>query len=165
MAGHVSKSTTRLTKRNVEQVQVTAKPVFVWDSELRGFGVRVEPTGTRTFILRYRLRGAGPSGPKRFLTIGRYGPLTVDQAREQAKAVLGAVTLGNDPADELSRTKTESTFAAVAELFLTEHIKAKRKDGTYADYASLLRVHALPSLASRKLTDITRGIWPDCMLA
>ncbi|WP_319932892.1 tyrosine-type recombinase/integrase [Lichenihabitans sp. Uapishka_5] len=147
----------RLTKRIVDQAQAGPKPSFVWDSELRGFGLRIEPTGTKSFMLRYRTRDAGPSGPKRFFTIGRFGPLTVDQAREQAKAVLGAVSLGQDPAADLTRDRAEQTFGSVAELFLAEHVRLKRKAGTHADYESLLRLYALPTLGKRKLTDVTRG--------
>lgn len=120
----------KLTKRVVDQVLPEAKPVFVWDNELRGFGLRVEPTGTKTFVLRYRLRHLGPSGPKRFLTVGRYRPLTVDQAREQAKATLGAVSLGQDPAAQLAKSKAEATFAATVDLFLAEHVAKKRKATT-----------------------------------
>ena len=146
-----------MTKRVVDRLQPAAKPVFIWDAELRGFGLRVEPTATKTFLLRYRLRNAGATGPKRFFTIGRYGPLSVEQARDQAKAVLGAVSLGKDPAADLKRSRDEHSFAAVTELFLSEHVRLKRKAGTYEDYASLLRLYALPSLGKRKITEVTRA--------
>ena len=146
----------RLTKRLVDQAVPGPKAAFIWDAELRGFGVRVEPTGTKTFVLRYRVRHLGPTGPKRFFTIGRYGPLTVDQAREEAKKVLGAVSLGRDPAAELAQDKADHTFAAMVELFLTEHVRKKRKPATSADYESLLRSHAIPVLGTRKLKDVGR---------
>ncbi len=144
----------RITKRVVDQTQPGSKPIFVWDGELRGFGLRVEPTGTKTFVLRYRLRHLGPSGPKRFFTVGRYGPLTVDQAREQAKSLLGAVSLGQDPAAQLTKHKAEGTFGTTVDLFLTEHIAKKRKATTGADYGSLLRRYALPVFGQRKLASI-----------
>lgn len=147
----------RLTKRMVDQLMPQSRPAFLWDNELRGFGVRVEPTGTKTFVLRYRLRHLGPTGPKRFFTVGRYGPLTVDQARDHAKAVLAEVTQGRDPAASLAKSKVELTFAAAVELFLTEHVRKKRKASTSADYESLLRNYALPVLGDRKLTEVGRG--------
>ena len=152
-----SGSAVRLTKRVVDGITPTSKPSFIWDNELRGFGVRVEPTGTKTFVLRYRLRHLGPTGPKRFLTIGRFGHLTVEQAREQAKAVLGAVSLGRDPAAELARDKAEHTFSTAVELFLTEHVRKKRKPATSADYESLLKSYAIPLVGSRKLTEVGRA--------
>ena len=147
----------RLSKRVVDQVLPSAKPVFVWDAELRGFGLRVEPTGTKTFVLRYRIRHLGASGPKRFLTVGRYGPLTVDQAREHAKGTLGAISLGHDPAGQLATSKAETTFSATVELFLEEHVGKKRKATTEADYGALLRNYAVPALGQRKLSAVTRA--------
>ena len=148
--------TVRLSKRVVDQAISGLKPSFVWDNELRGFGLRVEPTGTKSFVLRYRLRHLGPTGPKRFVTIGRYGHVTVDQAREQAKAVLGAVSLGRDPAAEQAKDKAEHTLGKTIGLFLDEHVRKRRKPGTAVNYASLLNRYALPALGHRKLTDLTR---------
>ncbi len=150
-------SSTRLTKRVVEQTLAGPKPRFVWDSELRGFGVRVEPTGTKTFVLRYRPRASGPSGPKRFLTIGRFGVLTADQARDKARSTLGTISMGHDPADEVATKKNELTFKTVVELFLKDHVAKKRKPRTYEDYESLLTLHALPLLGTRKISEITRA--------
>jgi Arm domain-containing DNA-binding protein len=57
--------------------------VEVWDSKLPGFGVRVSPSGTKSFILLYRFRGL----PCR-LTLGRYPVLGLGEARELAKEAL-----------------------------------------------------------------------------
>ena len=65
-------------------------------SELAGFGLRVEPTGRKTFIARYRA-GGGRSGTLRQATIGRYGTLTPDHARMLARKTLGAAASGSDP--------------------------------------------------------------------
>ena len=76
-----------------------AQPNFeryvVWDSTLKGLGLRVEPSGTKTFLVRYRI-----SGRKRFLAIGRFGHLTPEQARGLAQAVLADVRHGRDPVEE-----------------------------------------------------------------
>jgi integrase len=103
------------------------------------------------------MRQLGPKAPKRFLTIGRYGPLTVDQAREEARAKLGQVHLGRDPAADLAKSKTELTFTAAVDLFLAEHVGKKRKDRTLVEYRALLRTYAVPVFGERKLTDVGRG--------
>jgi hypothetical protein len=54
-------------------------------------------------MLRYRPAGTGRGGAKRFLKIGRYGPLTPNQARIEAKKLLGQIAAGRDPAAELAR--------------------------------------------------------------
>src|SRR5688572_14438899 len=86
----------RLTKRFVDGLTPADADVFWWDTDLRGFAVRVWPSGQKTFLLRYRNR----EGRARKLTLGRYGPLTVDQAREMARARLGEVAQGSDPAEQ-----------------------------------------------------------------
>ncbi|HVW57830.1 MAG TPA: Arm DNA-binding domain-containing protein, partial [Rhizobiaceae bacterium] len=71
-------SSIRLTKTVVEKAVKRDARYDLWDLELAGFGVRVEKSGTKTFIVRYRVDGGGRSAPRRFLVIGRYGTLTVE---------------------------------------------------------------------------------------
>ena len=74
---------TRLTKRTVEALKSNReRDTFLWDSELRGFGVRVNPSGTKTFIIQYRNQEART----RRCVIGQYGVLTVEQARDLIRA-------------------------------------------------------------------------------
>src|SRR5271170_6598086 len=83
------RATGKITKRAIDQAEPGPQSQFIWDGELRGFGARIDPTGTKTFFVRYRPKGLGASGPRRFMTIGRYGTLTVDAARNRAKEILG----------------------------------------------------------------------------
>ena len=60
----------RLKQRTIEALQPRSGEQFVtWDSEIRGFGVRVSPAGTKAFIVKYRL----PTGRVRWATIDRVG--------------------------------------------------------------------------------------------
>lgn len=59
----------RLTKRTLDALRPAADDYFVWDDELKGFGVRVSPKDAKTFLVRYR---AG--GRQRRVNVGRYGP-------------------------------------------------------------------------------------------
>src|SRR5690349_16345433 len=81
----------KLTKKTIDSAVAASGRRDVWDSVLPGFGVRISMAGTRTFILRYRPKGGGRAAPKRFMTLGRYGPLTVEEARTRARRILGAV--------------------------------------------------------------------------
>jgi hypothetical protein len=74
----------------VEKAATTGKRYHVWDGKLSGFGLRVEASGTKTFVIRYRADGGGRNAPERFMTVGRFNPLTVDQARAQATKLLVA---------------------------------------------------------------------------
>ena len=87
-----------ITKRVVDSSQPTDRRYYVWDSDLAGFGLRVETSGAKTFIVRYRADGGGRSAAQRFVTVGRFGKLTAEQARKQAKTILGSVATGEDPA-------------------------------------------------------------------
>jgi hypothetical protein len=155
--GGRARATVRLTKRAVDQAKPLAKPYFVWDGELRGFGVRIDPGGAKTFAVRYRPKGQGASAPKRFITVGRYGALTVDEARNRAKEIFGAVATGADPAADFALRRAAFTFKEIADLFLKEHIEPKRKISTAQSYELLLNTYAIPALGNRKAEAVTRA--------
>src|SRR5216683_761973 len=84
-----------LTKRYVDSLKPAAKSVLAFDASLAGFGIRVMPSGHRSYFVQYRNK----HGRSRWFTIGAHGPMTVDEARKIAKDVLHAVAEGKDPAD------------------------------------------------------------------
>ena len=145
----------KLTKRIIEGTAPSSARQILWDTELRGFGIRIEPTGTRTFIVRFRPKGTGRAGPKRFVVLGRFGALTLDQARTMAKAVLGRVAQGEDPTNARDDAKGAPTLASLSDRFLTEHILPKKKASTAALYGHYLRKLILPILGSKKVGEIT----------
>ena len=142
-------SLSKLTKRTVDGAAPRPGRYFVWDTELRGFGLRVAESGTKTYIVRYRPRGIGRGAPKRFVVLGRHGPITPDEARSKAKALLGAVASGQDPAKDQTRSVEAVTVAALVDLFIEEHVKPKRKARTAGDYAAVLKGHLVPHLGKR----------------
>jgi hypothetical protein len=156
-SGGANRAIVRLTKRAIDQAKPLPKPYFVWDGELKGFGARIDPGGAKTFAVRYRPKSHGASAPKRFVTIGRYGALTVDEARNRAKEILGAVATGADPAADLALRRAASTFKEIADLFLKEHAEPKRKFSTAQSYESLLNAYAIPALGNRKAEAVTRA--------
>lgn len=88
-------SSAKLTKGYVDRIQPGMKDAFHWDTEVRGFGVRVTPTGKLTFIVQGRIDRADT--PTARITIGPYGVFTVDQARMAARELLRAMWQGIDP--------------------------------------------------------------------
>ena len=124
---------------------------IVWDDKLKGFGVIVYPTGLKTYVAQYR-----KDGRSHRVVIGKHGRLTPDESRKEAKALLGDVEKGANPAFE-RRTKREApTLDKVAEGFLA-YAFAKKKTGTARGYDNALRLHILPQLGTKRLTKITHA--------
>ena len=87
----------QITKRLIDASKPKATEYFVWDGALAGFGVRVQPSGVMSYVVKYRA-GSGRGAPTRRLTLGKVGTLTPDEARTLAKKTLGSVAHGADPA-------------------------------------------------------------------
>jgi len=146
----------KLTKRAVEALQKPKEgQAFLWDGELRGFGVRAIPSGLKTFVLQYRNR----EGRSRRVVIGRYGILTVEQARDKAKIMLGAVADGQDPAETDEGPREAITVAEVCDWYLTEaeagRVLGRRgrpiKPSTLAMDRSRIKTHIKPLLGRRQV--------------
>ena len=89
----------RITKRTVDALKPGDRPI--WDSEVKGFGVRVSKKGRKTYVVTYRPKPGGRGAPKRWYVIGVHGsPETVDSARTEAKRILGLAAAGKDPQAE-----------------------------------------------------------------
>jgi integrase len=149
----------KITKRSVDALMPAAndREAVLWDSELKGFGVRVQRGGAKSYILHYRV-GSGRAAPLRKLTIGRHAsPWTPETARREARRLLGLVETGADPAADKMARKAAPTVAQLAERFLAEHADAKRKPSTAAEYRRLLDKIILPALGNRKVADVTRA--------
>jgi integrase len=119
-----------------------------------GFGVRVQATGAKSYVVKYRA-GSGRSAPTRRLTLAKVGAITPDEARTLAKKTLGSVAHGADPAAVRAAEKRASTLAEVANQFLTNHVEAKRAANTATSYRDMLERLALPDLGKRKAEKVT----------
>jgi len=154
-----------LTKRVVDSAGPKDKRYYVWDSLLAGFGVRIEASGAKTFIVRYRADSGGRSAAQRFVTIGRYGTLTPEQARKQARTVLGAAAVGEDPADQRRAKRREMKMTALIDLYDAEGCVVQRgkrqgtpmKPRTKAYTLARLRHHAAPLLGHKRASEINPG--------
>lgn len=146
----------KLTKRTVDAALGTAERYVIWDSTLPGFGLRIAPTGRKVFILRYRPKGTLTTS-KRFMTLGLYGPVTPDQARDRALKILGDVAAGLDPAKIAKTGSRAPTVNELASQFMDQHVLSKRKAATGAAYRhSFSKVNAA-GLGTRNALDLTKG--------
>src|SRR5438046_239649 len=148
----------KITKRSVDALRSNANGAecVLWDTEVKGFGCRVQRGGSKSYIVHYRA-GTGRGAPIRKLTIGKHGaPWTPEQARGEARRLLGMVEGGADPAADKIARKEASTVADLAQRFLAEHAEAKRKASTVLEYRRLLNRIILPALGKRKVVDVSR---------
>ena len=152
--------TAKLTKRSVDAFAPPAdNQAVLWDSEIRGFGVRVLPSGLKTFIAQYR----SMAGVKRRINLGRYGVITVEQARALAKIKFGAVAAGEDPAEEVLKAKQGMTVGELCDWYLTEaragNILGRRhrpiKESSLSMDESVINVHIKPLLGRRVAKHLT----------
>lgn len=107
----------RLTKRTIDAINVQGKSEqFVWDDQLPGFGLRVKPTGVKSYLVQYR----NADGLTRRQVLGKHGVLTPEQARKLAVQKLAAVAAGGDPSAERHAARAGLTVAEVCDWYLTE---------------------------------------------
>lgn len=144
----------RITKRAVDGLKCPAgrDRDFLWDDALAGFGLAAFPTGRKVYVAQYR-----KDGRSRRVAIGEHGRLTPDEARSQAKTILGAVEKGADPIAERRAAREVRTFGDVARDFLALHVAAKRKGRTGAEYKLILERHVLPAIGSKRILDVRRA--------
>jgi hypothetical protein len=143
----------KITKKVLDGLQAGPKPRTEWDSELRGFGVRIMPSGTKSFVVFYR-----HGGKQRLMKLGRAGSLTPDEARTAATKVLGAVAGGADPAAAKAARAKLDRFGDLVPVFLAEKAGGNRprRQSTLSDYARYLEGYAKP-LHSRPVAEISRA--------
>jgi integrase len=148
----------KITKRSVDALKPGADgaEAMLWDTEVRGFGCRVQRGGSKSYIVHYRV-GTGRGAPLRKLTIGKHGaPWTPETARKEARRLLGMVEGGADPATDKIARKEAPTIADLAERFLAEHAESKRKASTANAYRTTLDRIILPAIGKRKVVDVKR---------
>jgi integrase len=130
----------KLTKRTIDALKPLDKLYTVFDSGVKGFGIRVMPSGVKTFVLEYRPHGGGRGVSKKRLTIGRYGGMTCDQARKAALDALARIRLGDDPSLQKRAQRASLTVGQLIDVFLKDHVAMKLKVQTNIHYFASLAV-------------------------
>lgn len=142
----------KITKRLVDSLRPDPeRDVWAWDDEIKGFGVRVKPSGHKGYLVQYRAQGR----TRRF-TLGAHGKLTPEQARRLAQKKLGEVAEGGDPAEERRRGRQALTVRELAKRYMDEHAIPKKKPASTFRDERLLERFILPALGNRKIKTISR---------
>lgn len=153
---------TKITKRLVDALRPpgpddTTGYTMVWDSELHGFGVCVTRRGTKSFVANYYAPGL--HRVRRRVTLGQYGPMTVEDARTGAAALLARVAQGQDPALERGESRRAARDDTVANLFdeYLAHARAHFSERTVESYEGIGRLYLTPRLGRLPVQKVTRN--------
>ncbi|MCA1491817.1 tyrosine-type recombinase/integrase [Ensifer sp. NBAIM29] len=139
----------KITKRIVDQL---TPGETVWDTEVKGFGVRCRPSGAKYYGVKTRI-----GGRQRWITIGRHGsPWTADSARADALRLLGQKAAGKDPASERDQRKQAVSVKELCERFLADYAGTHVKAKTAKDYEHLVRKLIIPALGRHRIADVKR---------
>ena len=153
MTEDAKRGAVRLTKRAIDSLAYEGTgngACYFWDTDVKGFGVRVYPGGRKAFVVAYRT-----GARKRFVTLGTYGKdLTAEQARKAAIATLGEVARGADPAETRAQQRQGETMRELCAAYMERHGANKK---SARDDQRRLNQHILPSWANRQAKTIKRA--------
>jgi integrase len=142
----------KLTKRIVEAAEARDKDYIIFDADLPGFGIRILPSGKRSYLVQYR---AGRSF--RRMALGLHGILTAEKARAEAIKVLAAVKEGKDPAAARDKARRDPTVEEFGERVVAEHADHHCKPRTVAGYRYYLKTYINPRVGRLQVGTITRA--------
>lgn len=153
----------KLTKSYVDSVDVGPKPFRVYDAELKGFSVRVSPSGDKRWQVEYRPYPGGRDIPKKRMTLGATNVLTADQAREQARAILAEAAKGADPAGQRLEKRREIRMSDLIDVYekkgcyVLRGIRIGQPMGTKTKSYTIarLRNHAIPLIGNKRVSEVS----------
>jgi len=146
-----------LTERRIRDAGPEARTRILWDSQVKGFGLRITPAGTKSYILNYRV-----AGRERRTTLARASELSLKVARARATEELAAIRTGKpDPLDRRREARRSPTVADGLNRFFEEYAPARMKIGrmtahTVKDYRQQAHQYLVPALGTQKIRDVTR---------
>jgi integrase len=141
----------KLTKRRVDAIVAGPRPREVWDDELKGFGVRVHPTGRKVFIVMTRVQGRQVR-----VTIGQHGAFTVAGARARAVEIIARARAGEDPSPRRNGAREDVTVRALCRRFLDDYVSVHCKPRTFDDYSHSVNSFIIPKLGAFRVNDVRR---------
>lgn len=153
-------ATEKLTKRHIDSLKAGTSRYCHYDTELKGFGVLVLPSGLKTYVLEYRPDGGGRKVSKKRMKIGHASVLTPDEARTIARDLLADVRRGFDPLADRQTKRREMKLSEFIDQWETDAPVSKRtgrpmKALTRKYMLARLRHHVVPILGRKRVSDVT----------
>ncbi len=151
----------KLTKTTVDAASPKDRDYELRDTTVPGFMLKVTPAGGKIFMLQYVTN----SGVRRKPSLGRFGELTVEQARKLAQDWLAEVRQGRDPSAEKSAARAAPTMKELCSKFIEEYSKLHNKPRTVATNELNIKNHIVPRLGRMKVHEVTRAHISEWMTA
>jgi integrase len=144
----------KITKRTVDAAEPkSGSRYYVWDIEIKGFGLLVLPTGIKSYIFQYRTA----EGKERRATIGKHGSLTPDEARDKADQMRRAVRDGRDPLEEKRERQKATTISEVLDAYLVSEAFKGKAAGTRVTDKGRINRHLRPLLGKAHVDTLKPG--------
>ncbi len=124
----------------------------MWDTEIKGFGVRMMPSGVASYLIKYR----NAEGQQRKMTLGRVGALTPEEARHLARQKFAEVSKGDDPSAARHKLRESVTVAEICDLYLEDN-KPNVKANTYLTNRSQIERHIKPLIGKKTVIRLGHG--------
>ncbi|MCC6982483.1 MAG: tyrosine-type recombinase/integrase [Bauldia sp.] len=141
----------KITKRLVDSLRPSDRDQFIWDSETKGFGIRLKPSGVGTYLIQYRTA----EGRTRRLKLGRIDSKAPDAARAEAKERLVEVSKGRDPSAERHELRRSITVSDLCDAYLDD-AEGRIKESTRTMDRSRINSHVRPLLGTRRVAALTK---------
>src|SRR5262245_53698287 len=155
-------ATEKLTKRLVDSLKPGPKPYTVYDIDLKGFSIRIAPSGSKTWQAEYRPYPGGRDVNKTRMSLGSAGTLAPAEARRKARDILTEAAKGGDPAKERGSNRREIKVGSLIDLYEAEGCFVLRglrqgqamKPATKAYTLARLRNHVAPLIGGKRISEI-----------
>lgn len=141
-----------LTMKAIDAALPQAADVWLSDHQLPGLYVRVQPSGRKTFVIRYR----NARGISRKFTVARCVDLTLAQARDKARSLFVRIREGFDPSEVKIEARNAPTVDDAAKRYMDEYARPYKKRRSADNDDRLLKKHVLPVIGSKALRDVRR---------
>ena len=141
----------KISKRTVDLLEPQDRDVDHYDEDLKGFGVRVRPSGRKTYFVMMRHRCV-----MRRFTIGSHGSVTAEAARLKAKQIISDLAIDKNPTAVEEAVRNSVTMKSLGERFIDEYVPCHLKPSTQGEYKRCVDIFINPEIGTMKLVSVER---------
>lgn len=151
----VERQMPKLTKTLIDGLKATDSEQWVWDTELEGFGVRVQASGHKVYVVRYRVQDSKRTQRKQ--NVARCSVMPPERARDLARKIFAQVAEGLDPLKERRETVEAPTINDLCQRFMKEHSRPFKKPRSVEHDESKIRNYITPAIGTKKVREFTKA--------